>query len=450
MLVPSDYADRSVAIVGCGYVGLTLCAAMADVGFDVTGVEIREDVLAGLQRGIPQFHEPGLQAMLERLVGAGRLRFVRRLAEAAPARVHIVTVGTPLDANGRARLDMVESVAREVAELLRPGDMVVMRSTLKLGTTRNVAIPILDTARVPYDIAFCPERTIEGLALAELRVLPQIVAGQSLAATVRASQLFQFLTPTTVRVSSIEAAEMIKLVDNAQRDVHFAFANEIARMCDVAGISAAEIIKSGKLGYPRTNLPMPGPVGGPCLSKDPYILAESFEAMQVTPEIVVAARRINERQAAEAAANMRRAAARLPGFPANPTIAFLGLAFKGRPATDDLRGTTARGIVDAVAAAFPGATVRGWDEVVPSREIAAFGLTPAASLADAFAGAHLVAICNNHPAFEAMPLEFLLATMADPGFVFDFWNNFDPRRLTLPDGRAYVPLGGFGVAAGFA
>jgi UDP-N-acetyl-D-mannosaminuronic acid dehydrogenase len=450
MLVPSDYADRRIAVVGCGYVGLTLCAVMADVGFDVTGVEIREDVLAGLKRGEPQFHEPGLEAMLTRLVASGRLRFVRRLSDADPARVYIVTVGTPLDAKGRARLDMVESVAREVAGRLCEGDMVVMRSTLKLGTTRNVAIPILDTAAVPYDIAFCPERTIEGLALPELRVLPQIVAGQTLAATVRASQLFQFLTPTTVRVSSIEAAEMIKLVDNAQRDVHFAFANEIARMCDVAGIAAAEVIKAGKLGYPRTNLPMPGPVGGPCLSKDPYILAESFENTPVVPEIVVAARRINERQADEAAASMRKAASRLPGFSAKPSISFLGLAFKGRPATDDLRGTPARSIVHAVARAFPGAALRGWDEVVPAREIAAFGLAPASSLQDAFAGADLAIVCNNHPAFEAMPIETLARTLAAPGLIYDFWNNFDPRRLELPEARAYVPLGGYGVAAGLA
>jgi len=450
MLVPDDYADRRIAIIGCGYVGLTLCAVMADVGFDVTGVEIRDDVLAGLRRGVPQFHEPGLEAMLGRLVASGRLRFVKTVAEAGDARVHIVTVGTPLDAQGRARLDMVERVSRDVAARLRPGDLVVMRSTLKLGTTRNVAMPILNEAGVAYDIAFCPERTIEGIALPELRVLPQIVAGDTLAATVRASQLFQFLTPTTVRVSSIETAEMIKLVDNAQRDVHFAFANEIARMCDVSGIAAAEVIKAGKLGYPRTNLPMPGPVGGPCLSKDPYILAESFENTGVTPEIVIAARRINERQAVEAARNMRAAADRLIGFPAKPSIAFLGLAFKGRPATDDLRGTPARLIVDAVAEEFPGATLRGWDEVVPAREIEAFGLAPARALADAFAGAHLVVICNNHPAFEAMALETLSESMASPGFVYDFWNNFDPRRLSMPAKRAYVPLGGFGVAAGLA
>jgi len=82
---------------------------------------------------------------------------------------------------------------------------------------------------------------------------------------VRAGQLFQFLTPTVVRVADPETAEMIKLVDNAQRDVSFAYANEIARACDAVGISAAEVIRAGKLGYPRTNLPMPGPVGGPCL-----------------------------------------------------------------------------------------------------------------------------------------------------------------------------------------
>lgn len=445
MHVPPSFPDRRVVVLGCGYVGLTLAVAMADVGFEVLGIEIRDDVVATLAAGKPHFHEPGLEAYLARLLGQGRLSFARHLPESCSASVYIITVGTPLDANGRVRLDMIDHTAREVAQRLKAGDMVVMRSTVKLGTTRSVVMPILDRSGVSYDIAFCPERTLEGQALAELRVLPQIVGGDTLSATVRAAQLFQFLTPTTVRVSSLEAAEMIKLVDNAHRDVHFAFANEIARLCDAARISAAEVVRAGKLGYPRTNLPIPGPVGGPCLTKDPYILAESFEGGPAVPEIVLAARRTNERQAAEAAAHMRSASARLPKFPPEPTISLLGIAFKGRPPTNDLRGTTARPILDALRAEFPAARFRGWDAVVAPADIEAFGLAPAASLEAAIEGADLVVIANNHPLFAAMPIETLAETMARPGLIYDFWNNFDLATIDLPDGVHYMALGGAGL-----
>lgn len=445
MLVPEKYRDRQVAILGCGYVGLTLATVMADVGFDVLGVEIRDDVLAKLRRGEPHFHEPGLRDMLERLVRQDKIRFAKHLPSDCEARVYVVTVGTPLNDVGRARLDMVESVAKEISAHLRVSDLVVMRSTVKLGTTHSVVKPLLDKAGVPYDIAFCPERTLEGQALAELRYLPQIVGGDTLTATVRASQLFQFLTPTTVRVSSLEAAEMIKLVDNSQRDVFFAFSNEIALLCDTSSVSAAEVIRAGKLGYPRTNLALPGPVGGPCLSKDPYILAESFEHTRVVPEIVLAARRTNERLAQEATERIKHLAANLRGFPKNPMVSLLGLAFKGRPATDDLRGTTARPILDALKTAFPQGRFRGWDAVVAREQISEFGLDSADSLEAAIADAHLMVIANNHVAFAEMPIETLSETMARPAVIYDFWNNFNLQSLNLPKGIHYLPLGGAGV-----
>lgn len=444
MHVPPEYPDREVAIIGCGYVGLTLAAVMADAGFSVLGVEIRDEVLAKLARGVPHFYEPGLGALLERLVRQGRVRFVKNLPKKCQAKVFIITVGTPLDTNGRARLDMVENVTREVAASLKPGDLVVMRSTVKLGTTRKIVKPLLDERKVPYDIAFCPERTLEGQALTELSYLPQIVGGDTQSSTVRASQLFQFLTPTTVRVCSLETAEMIKLVDNSQRDVSFAFSNEIARLCDVTNVSAAEVIRAGKLGYPRTNLPLPGPVGGPCLSKDPYILAESFEHTDVRPDIVLAARRTNERISTEAANHIRTATMRLHGFPPEPVVSLLGIAFKGRPATDDLRGTTAKPILDALRTVFPHGRFRAWDAVVPGSEIEAFGLEPVQSLESAVAGANLVVIANNHVVFADMPIETIAESMANPGLVYDFWNNFNANGLNMPAHVRYMTLGGAG------
>ncbi len=132
--------------------------------------------------------------------------------------------------------------------------------------------------------------------MAELRYLPQIIGADTPATALRATQIFQFITPTVVRVSDFETAEMIKLVAHTKRDVMFAYANEVAKVCDAVGISAEEVISSGRFGYSRTDLPLPGPVGGPSLSKDPYLLAESVAELGVIPELTLAARRVNERQ----------------------------------------------------------------------------------------------------------------------------------------------------------
>ncbi|EKV25901.1 UDP-glucose dehydrogenase [Caenispirillum salinarum AK4] len=446
MIVPETFADRNVCILGLGYVGLTLAAAMADVGFRVQGVEIRDDVVEMLRKGEPHFHEPGLVDVLARNIRGGRLTVTREIPENSGATVYIITVGTPLGPDGKVRMEMISNVASEVARHLKDGDMVIMRSTVRLGTTRQVVLPILDRIGVNYDVAFCPERTLEGVALQELRRLPQIIGGAVQRATIRASQLFQFLTPTTVRVSDLETAEMIKLVDNAQRDVQFAYANEVARVCDAIGVSASEVINAGKLSYPRTNLPMPGPVGGPCLEKDPHILAEGLKPYGIVPEITLTARRLNESQPREVVEHLGRVTAALEGFPARPVITLMGLAFKGCPATDDLRGTMARPILAALREVFPEAEWRGYDSVVPASEVGAFGLTPMSSIEDAMTGANLVVIANNHVDFSAMPLATIAERLARPALVYDFWNNFAARDLMMPEGTAYMALGSHGCA----
>lgn len=432
--------------MGLGYVGLTLAVVMAEIGFDVLGVEIRPEVVEGLRNGIPQFYEPGLKHKLAFLAKGGRLRVEEKIPDGDKSRIYIITVGTPLSDQGEVRLEMISAVAEEVSRHLRDGDMVIMRSTVKVGATRKIVVPILDKAGVDYELAFCPERTIEGKALSELRRLPQIVGGAGLGATIRAAQLFQFLTPTVVRVHGLETAEMIKLVDNSQRDVFFAFSNEVARMCDAVGISATEVISAGKLGYPRTNLAMPGPVGGPCLEKDSYILAEAMNEFGVTPEIALTSRRLNERQPLESVLAIKFLTDQMKNFPSRPAICLMGLAFKGRPATDDLRGTMALPILNALRSAYPGATFKGYDARVSNEAIAKeFGIEPCENPADGFRGANLVVIANNHTCFEALPIESLAEIMASSGLVYDFWNNFDPTELSLPDHIGFIGLGGHGA-----
>lgn len=441
-MLPETLKDHHVCIVGLGYVGLTLAVAMADAGFRVHGVEVSDAVLSRLRTGRAHFAEAGLDAKLAKQIASGRFTFGTTLADpdAAAATAYIVTVGTPVGDDKRVQFNSMNQVAHAIAEVLKPDDLVVLRSTVMVGTTRTFVKPILDGAGVEYRLAFCPERTLEGRALVELRTLPQVVGGIDVVSTFRASQMFSFLTPSVVRVNDPETAELVKLVNNTQRDYIFAFANEVAAVCDALGLSAAEVISSGNLGYPRAALPMPGPVGGPCLEKDPYILAQSLEALDYSPRLALGARMWNEtlplRTTEQLAAKLHRL-----GVSGRLRIAVLGLAFKGRPETDDLRGTLAKPLIEQLRTRFPDAELVGWDPLVEEAGIRSLDLVPCGSMAEAFAGASLVILQNNHPAFATMDLTALSATMVQPGVVYDFWNQHDPRTLTLAPKVQYVGLG---------
>ncbi|MCA3358983.1 MAG: nucleotide sugar dehydrogenase [Roseomonas sp.] len=440
-MLPTNFIDNRVCIIGLGYVGLTLAVAMVDAGFVVNGVEKDSRILDALSEGRAHFSEAGLDARIASHLKTGRFRFSRQIPTDTSSTVYIVTVGTPVGPDKRTRTDSLRSVMDSIAQVLKEGDLVILRSTVRVGTTRQIVIPVLDSCGVKYDIAFCPERTLEGNALSELRSLPQVVGGRTSMATFRASQLFSFLTPSMVRVSSLEAAEMVKLINNTQRDYVFAFANEVAAMCDVLGISASEVISSGNLGYPRANLPLPGPVGGPCLEKDPYILAEGLDRFSFTPALALGARRWNEALPSWTVGLVAREYRRMTK--AEPKkIAILGLAFKGRPETDDLRGTLAGPIIEMIRGEFPGTEIVGWDPVVAADAVQTLGVVPMPSLEMAFAGASMAFIQNNHPIFGYVDMATLAEAMERPAIIYDYWNQYQ-NGLTLPEGVSYRALGSF-------
>ncbi|EWY35888.1 hypothetical protein N825_32480 [Skermanella stibiiresistens SB22] len=436
-----DYQhDRTICVIGLGYVGLTLAIIMAEAGYTVWGVELNRDFTDKIVTGKAHFHEPGLDERLAIQLQAGQFHVSNTLPDDPGISLYIITVGTPLGPDGKVRLDMVRRVTREIAAQLKDGDAVVLRSTVKIGTTRDIVLPILAETGRDFDIGFCPERTLEGRALYELTHLPQIIGSTSARGSIRLAQVFNAITPTVIRVRDPETAEMIKLIDNTSRDVGFAFANEVARLCGAVGISASEVITFGKLGYARTQLPMPGPVGGPCLSKDSHILVESMMDRGVMPEIAAAARNINERLMIEVAEYL--AGQVLPWYPSGAVkISMMGLAFKGQPETNDLRGSTVIPLLAELRKLLPRATFRGYDPIVSAQDQVALGLTPMGDLAEAFDGAHLVIVHNNHPIFQGMPLSRLARGLARPAIVYDFWNSFSPERLSLEDGVRYVALG---------
>lgn len=357
-----------VGIIGLGYVGLTLATALAKNGMSVIGVEKRDEIVNLTNLGIPHFVEIGLEEQLYEVVSQKKLKATKSLDKNDTCDAFIITVGTPLDENGTPRLDMIKAASHEVAKNMKNEALVILRSTVMISTTRNIVYPILSNTGLTFDLAMCPERTLEGNAMEELLTLPQIIGSDSQTALLRASKLFGRLTKSIIKLKNYEAAEIVKLVDNTSRDISFAFANEVARVCESFKVNALDVINSGKLGYPRTNVALPGLVGGPCLEKDPHIFNFSAKKKGIELELTRAARYVNERQPDETLAKIYSEAKKRK-FPDNVKIAVLGLAFKGKPETSDLRGSMSLRIVKILHKLFSQANFELFDPVVSTAEL---------------------------------------------------------------------------------
>lgn len=429
-----------VAIVGLGYVGLTLAVALARSGVQVYGIEKRAEVVGLTNQGKAHFSEIGLEAALASVVASRRFVASTGTKTVPPVQYYIITVGTPLMAGTyEPRLDMIEQASQQVADHMQDGAGVILRSTVRIGTTRDVVKPVLDKAGKAYHLAMCPERTLEGDALRELAILPQIIGGISERASDLAASLFSRLTHTIIRVTDPETAEMIKLVDNTSRDVRFAFANEVARACDAIGINANDVIRFGKLGYSRTDVALPGLVGGPCLEKDPHILLSSVAPYNTMLEITRASRLVNERQPGETVASML---AKLRERAGQKTFRVVvgGIAFKGKPETDDLRGSMSLHVIDELVARDDVSEVRVFDPVVARADLEALpqDLIVHDDFSKACEGADLVIIANNHPAFAKIDVERIASSLAEGGFIYDYWSNLEQQPAEVLSGRYFT------------
>ena len=283
--------DKEICIIGLGYVGLTLAVSLAYSGLKVFGVEVNEEILESLKNKKAHFSEIGLNEIIEKVIEDGSFSFDSAISINNSFDVFIITVGTPLDDKGTPRMDMIINATNEVAEMMKEDSLIILRSTVQIGTTRDIVRPILQKTGYKFDLAMCPERTLEGNAIEELSRIPQIIGSDSINTSSRCSKLFNKITNQINIVSSWETAEIIKLSDNTFRDVSFAFGNEISRVCNAFDVDCYEVIENGKANYPRTNIAKPGLVGGPCLEKDPHIYSYSAEKKGIDMPITLSSRK---------------------------------------------------------------------------------------------------------------------------------------------------------------
>lgn len=256
-----------VIIGGCGHVGLPLGLALARAGKRVVAVDIDAKRVEETNSGRMPFQDRGADELLPRVLEAGTFLGATESAAVSKADTVITVIGTPVDEHLNPRFEVMRDFVEMYRTCLRPGQLLVMRSTLYPGTTSRME-QLLHSKHLGLDVAFCPERVAEGFALEEITSLPQIVAGCTPRAQERAEALFRLLTPDIIPMTPL-AAELTKLFNNAWRYIQFAVANQFYMIANDYGIDFHQIHQAMTDRYPRAqNFPRAGFAAGPCLFKD--------------------------------------------------------------------------------------------------------------------------------------------------------------------------------------
>jgi UDP-N-acetyl-D-mannosaminuronic acid dehydrogenase len=327
------------------------------------------------------------------------------------ADVVILCVGTPLNTDLRADYGQLRNALSSIAAFLRPGQLLVLRSTVSPGTLQRVVAPFVrEHAPRAYDgllMASCPERIAEGKAMEELKALPELIGGINEESAAAAGELFRALNPDKLlHVTDSTSAELAKLFTNVYRYVNFALANEFAILGEYYRVDTHKIIDMVTTDYPRARVPKPGPAGGPCLSKDGYFLVEEL----TLPDFVLLAWKLNDSMPAYIVRRLARRLATQDVTLAGSPIAVLGQTFKRD--SDDVRQSPAIRISEILAR--EGAIVRPHD---PHLE--------GASLEEALTDARGFVLATNHSFYETIKPREVADLMAEPRVGIDCWGMLD-------------------------
>ena len=332
---------HKVAVVGLGYIGLPTAALIASRGMKVVGIDNNLEVVKTVASGAIHISEPDLDGLVQKVVSNGLLVVASR---PEPADVFIIAVPTPIDSENRPDLRSVMSAVDSIAEILAPGNLVILESTSPIGTTENVAKriseirpelkvgPIDGPGSTNISIAYCPERVLPGRILTELVNNDRCIGGITASCARRAQRFYKTFVRGACVATTARTAELVKLTENAFRDTNIAFANELSLICDRHEINVWEVIDLANR-HPRVNVLKPGPgVGGHCIAVDPWFIIDS------APDIARVMRTSREVNNDKTAQVIKRAEALIDDNP-NANVACCGLAFKAN--VDDLRESPA-------------------------------------------------------------------------------------------------------------
>lgn len=436
-----------IAVVGFGYIGTVIGAVLADRGWPVTGIDVRQNVVDDINMGKTAVSEPGLGEMVANNVRTGRLRATTDFGAIADNDFVIVNVGTPLGPGYEPIVDDIKAAAEALGEHLQPGHVVILKSTVPPDTTETLVRPILEEtsglrAGVDFGLAFCPERLAEGQAIHELMSIPVVVGAVDERSARACAALWRHaLGVESVIVEDPRTAEMVKLADNVWVDLNVALANELAKICDRLGMDALQVIEAAntmpKGGHPVNILRPSMGVGGYCLTKDPWFVNHLGQSLGLELSIPRTSRAVNDTMPGYTYGLLQALLADQGKSIEDCKIAVLGIAFKNN--TGDCRLTPTKYIVSLLEESKCQLSIH--DPWVLDEEALSVTTVPlTVDIESAVKDADALVVLAGHREFHQIPLT-RLADLTAVGCVFlDGRNSFDPAAVRAA-GFVYKGIG---------
>jgi UDP-N-acetyl-D-glucosamine dehydrogenase len=385
----------TVGVIGLGYVGLPLAVAFAEEGCEVIAVDSDSKKIEAIEAGESYIEDVSSEHLRE---VSERIHATTRYARLAKAEAILICVPTPLTPNREPDLGPLTDSTRALAEVLQSDQLVVLESTTFPGTTRERVAPLLEESGLAagrdFHLAFSPERVDPGRTDFTLRNTPKVVGGLTESCAERAEALYSLVCEQVVRVSSPEAAELTKLLENIFRSVNIALVNELAMLTDRAGIDIWEVVGAAATkpyGFMRFE---PGPgMGGHCLPVDPFYLTWRAREFDMATEFIELAGKVNQQMPYHCVAKVQRALNDAGLSVKGARIAVLGVRYK--PGVGDIRESPALKIISLLRDL--GADIRYHDPHVLALADFALANMP---LEDALKDADLALIVTAHPSVD--------------------------------------------------
>jgi len=317
-----------ISVLGLGYIGLPTALLLANAENDILGVDVDAELVKTLSDGNLPFDEPGLDDLFRKASNKFKVS-----TEIEPSDAYIIAVPTPLDEEIKiADLSYVEDASKSIAKVLKPGQLVILESTVPPGTSENIVLSTLrNSCPSGFYYTHCPERAIPGKTIHEMVSNDRIIGAIDEESYRKTKEIYSSFVKGKMYKANVTTSEFVKLMENTFRDINIALANEFSLIAEEIGIDIWEAIKLANY-HPRVDILKPGPgVGGHCLAIDPFFLAGKSKSSR----IVKLAREINDYMAF----HVVKLAKKIIGEIEKPTITILGLAYKAD--VDDLRESPA-------------------------------------------------------------------------------------------------------------
>ncbi len=419
--------NTNIAIIGLGYVGLPLAVELGkqypSIGFDIS-----KERIAALNEGV----DVTLEMSTAEIAAAKQLFFTTDTTELSTANIYIITVPTPIDKGNNPNLTPIKEATKTVAGYLSDGDIVIYESTLYPGATEEVCVPILEqlSGLIFNDGFFCgysPERINPGDKERSLTTITKVTSGSTARAATTVDNLYQSIIPAgTHKVSSIKVAEAAKVIENTQRDINIALVNELALIFNRIGIDTEEVLQAA--GTKWNFLPFrPGLVGGHCIGVDPYYLVHKAETLGYHPQLIAAARRINDNMGSFVVSEVVKLMAVKRLSIVGAKVLMMGLSFKEN--CPDLRNTRVIEMVEELQ--LCNAEVDVWDPWVNEEEVLSeYGLRLIGWPADNYYDTIIIAV--SHDEFKELSASSIHAFGKDKHVLYDIKYLLDS---TESDGR---------------